>query len=366
VADKRDAIIEGITGTSGAPGPCKQPRQRCYKDDSFMADPFAKSSLPLTGSSDAGEPMAYRAQRLVEDIQNQICQAVEAVDGKARFREDRWQREEGGGGITRAIEEGSVFEKGGVNTSAVHGPLPDRMAKMLQVESTQFFATGISLVLHPESPFVPTVHANFRYFALGENLAEPVDEWFGGGADLSPYYPFLQDTHTFHAVWKEVCDRHEVAEYRAFKEHCDSYFFLPNRGEARGVGGIFYDYLRGDREAHFAFMEDAAGSFLRSYLPIVERRRAIPFGEQEKRYQRLRRGRYVEFNLLYDRGTRFGIETGGRTESILMSLPPEVSWQYDWRPEPGSAEERARAFYQAHDWLGLDGPSVTLPDALPR
>ncbi|RMH69370.1 MAG: oxygen-dependent coproporphyrinogen oxidase [Bacteroidetes bacterium] len=304
--------------------------------------------------------LAVRMQRFVEALQRRICTVLERVDGAATFRSDVWERPGGGGGLTRVIEDGAVFEKGGVNTSAVHGVLPDRMARALGAEPAPFFATGLSLVLHPRSPYVPTVHANFRYFALGEDREHPTDQWFGGGADLTPYYPYLEDARHFHRVWQEVCARHpHVADYEAFKQQCDAYFFLPHRGEARGVGGIFYDHLRHDPEATFCFTREAGRAFLRAYLPIVHRRRDQPYGERERRYHEIRRGRYAEFNLLHDRGTRFGIETRGRTESILMSLPPRVQWRYDWQPEPGSPEAHASWFFQPRDWLRLptdDGP----------
>lgn len=296
--------------------------------------------------------VAHRTQALVERLQREICAGLEAVDGEARFTDDRWKRD-GGGGLTRVMENGRVFEKAGVNTSAVFGRLPERMADALHVSPAPFFATGVSLVIHPLSPHVPTVHANFRYFALGDDLARPNDQWFGGGADLTPYYPVLDDVKHFHGVWKAVCDRHEVASYEAFKEQCDAYFFLPHRGEARGVGGIFFDYMRDDPEGAYAFVEDAGNAFLDAYVPIVERRLDIPYGEHEKCYHELRRGRYVEFNLLHDRGTRFGIETGGRTESILMSLPARVRWRYDWTPEPGTPEADAAWFFTPRDWLSL-------------
>ena len=296
--------------------------------------------------------MAARMQRLVEAVQADICQAFERLEDEARFRSDRWARPGGGGGLSRVLEGGAVFEKAGVNTSAVHGVLPERMASVLGVQEAPFFATGVSLVVHPRSPHVPTVHANFRYFALGEDLADPDDEWFGGGADLTPYYPRLEDVRHFHGIWKNVCDRHPgVADYAAFKKQCDEYFFLKHRDEARGVGGLFYDYLRGDSEALYDFSADAARAFLGSYLPIVERRVDEPFGERERAFQALRRGRYVEFNLIYDRGTRFGLETNGRTESILMSLPPKVEWHYDAHPEPGTQEARLAWFLQPRDWF---------------
>lgn len=296
--------------------------------------------------------MAHRVQRFVEALQASICRRLEQLDGQARFRRDAWQRPGGGGGLAAVIEDGAVFEKGGVNTSAVHGTLPERMARALGVAEAPFFATGISLVLHPRNPYVPTVHANFRYFALGEELLHPADQWFGGGADLTPYYPDLHDVRHFHRVWKDVCDRHpEVADYERFRRQCDEYFFLPHRGETRGVGGIFYDYLRGDPEGTFHFMREAGRAFLSAYVPLVERRKDRDYGERERHYQEIRRGRYAEFNLLFDRGTRFGIETQGRTESILMSLPPRVQWRYDWHPEPGSPEAEARRFLTPRDWL---------------
>ena len=298
-------------------------------------------------------PMALRMQEYVQQLQAQIINALEKEDGEALFLTDEWQREGGGGGITRVLSNGAVFEKAGVNTSAVHGILPERMAKVLNVPSTQFFATGVSLVIHPQSPYVPTVHANFRYFALGEDLHNPIDQWFGGGADLTPYYPYLEDAKHFHSTWKDVCGKHAVASYKAFKKHCDEYFYLPHRGETRGVGGIFFDYMREDPDASFAFLQEAGDNFIDAYIPIVQRRKNEPYGEAEKRYHEIRRGRYVEFNLLFDRGTRFGIETNGRTESILMSLPERVQWHYDWNPTAGSKEDKAMWFFEPRDWLSL-------------
>lgn len=300
-------------------------------------------------------PIAHRVQRFVEALQESIVRALERFEPEARFGADRWERPGGGGGLTRVLEGGRVFEKAGVNTSAVHGTLPSRMAAALGVEEAPFFATGVSLVIHPRSPYVPTVHANFRYFALGSDLLHPTDQWFGGGADLTPVYPRLVDVRHFHRVWQEVCDTHpDVASYPRFKQHCDTYFYLPHRGETRGVSGIFFDYLREAPEATFLFVRSAGRAFLRSYLPIVERRLSEPYGEREVFFQELRRGRYAEFNLAYDRGTRFGLETEGRTESILMSLPPRARWHYDWRPEPNSPEDHARWFFTARDWLDPD------------
>ncbi len=298
--------------------------------------------------------IAARMQRWVLDLQERICRTLEEMDGIATFSRDVWERSAGGGGLTRVIEGEALFEKGGVNSSVVWGILPERMAQAFGVETEPFFATGLSLVLHPRSPHVPTVHANFRYFALGENIVQPRDAWFGGGADLTPIYPHLEDVQHFHRIWYAVCARHpEVADYARFKEWCDQYFFLPHRNEARGVGGIFFDYLREQPEQTFAFVQEAGEHFLPAYLPIVERRRHLPFTERERQFQEIRRGRYVEFNLIYDRGTRFGLETGGRTESILMSLPPRAQWHYNWQPEPGSPEEKATWFFQARDWFNI-------------
>jgi coproporphyrinogen III oxidase len=275
------------------------------------------------------------AQTYFEELQNNICHELERVDGKARFAEDVWKHREEGGGKTRVMAYGAVFEKAGVNTSAVAGTLSEPLAQRLNLLPQRFFATGISLVLHPESPMIPTVHANFRYFEL-----EDGQWWFGGGADLTPYYFVEEDARHFHAVWKQVCDRHDRAYYPKFKRWCDDYFFLKHRGEARGLGGIFFDNLGGDFENLFAFIRDCGDAFLDAYLPIVERHKQDTWGEREKLWQLQRRGRYVEFNLLYDRGTLFGLETRGRTESILISLPPLVRWDYDVRPLAGSAEER--------------------------
>lgn len=322
-----------------------------------MADDFDRVQTLRENPRD-DLPMAHRMQRFVEALQLRITKKLEDLDGSTSFQVDRWDREEGGGGITAVIEGGDLFEKGGVNTSAVHGPLPDRMAEVLEVDAKPFFATGLSLVVHPRSPYIPTVHANFRYFALGEDLMNPDDQWFGGGADLTPYYPRLEDVQHFHRVWKRVCDCHDVADYEQFKAECDDYFYLPHRSEARGVGGIFYDYLRDDPEGTFFFSREAGRAFLESYVPIVKRRRDEEYGERERTHQMVRRGRYVEFNLVYDRGTKFGLETDGRTESILMSLPPHVQWHYDYQPEPDTPEARAQWYFTDRDWLDLTPEEV--------
>jgi coproporphyrinogen III oxidase len=270
----------------------------------------------------------------LQGLQERLCTALERLDGVARFGRDAWQRAGGGGGITRVLQEGAVLEKAGVSFSNVHGELPEAFARRLGGEGRAFAATGLSLVLHPLSPMVPVTHANFRFIVQGEKA------WFGGGSDLTPYYLFDEDAHHFHRTWREVCDRHDLALYPRLKERCDRYFFLPHRGEARGVGGIFFDDVSGDLPRALALVVDCAEAFLPGWLPLAERRRGAPYGEAERTWQEIRRGRYVEFNLLHDRGTVFGLETGGRTESILMSLPPRVRWVYDHQPAPGSAEAR--------------------------
>jgi coproporphyrinogen III oxidase len=276
--------------------------------------------------SERAQAAAYFAE-----LQDRIVAGLEAIDGQ-RFREDTWQRPGGGGGHTRVLADGELFEKAGVNFSDVFGQMPEAYAAQIPGEGRDFTATGISLVLHPRSPMIPTVHANFRFLTKGEKA------WFGGGSDLTPYYAFREDVVHFHRTWKDVCERHAIADYRRFKQWCDEYFFLAHRNEPRGVGGIFFDYLEGDFDALFAFIRDAGDHFLDAYLPIIDRRKDEAYGESERVFQEYRRGRYVEFNLLYDRGTTFGLKTGGRVESILMSLPPCVRWEYDWHPEPGSRE----------------------------
>jgi len=285
-----------------------------------------------------------KTETYFKQLQDRITQGIEQLDG-ASFREDAWAREGGGGGRTRVLEEGAVFEKAGVNFSSVHGNLAEEFAAKIPLGSgTEFFATGVSLVFHPRSPMVPAVHANFRYLEKGDA------QWFGGGSDLTPYYPYAEDAEHFHRTIRTACDRHDADLYPRYKKWCDDYFTLKHRGEMRGIGGIFFDYLEGDREKHFAFVQDAGNAFLDAYLPIVRRRMNEPYGEVERQYQLYRRGRYVEFNLLYDRGTIFGLETRGRTESILMSLPPLVRWVYNFKPGPGSREEKALAFYQPREW----------------
>lgn len=267
-------------------------------------------------------------------LQQSICKVLEEIDGKGTFREHRWSHTESGGGVTRIMENGSVFEKAGVNTSSVSAMLTDALAARLGVNRQRVGATGISLVLHPSSPMVPTVHMNLRYVSL-----ENGDAWFGGGADLTPSYLDRDDAVYFHRTLKSVCDAYDPTWYPLFKEACDNYFFIKHRGEARGIGGIFFDYRRDEPARHFSFVRDLGRQFLPSYVPIVERARTRPWGESEKLWQRIRRGRYVEFNLVYDRGTLFGLETGGRIDSILMSLPPDVAWPDGYTVAPGSREE---------------------------
>lgn len=289
--------------------------------------------------------MHQKAADYFRTLQDRITNTLEQVDAAGRFKEDVWRREGGGGGRSRVIVEGGVFEKGGVNFSDVRGELSEEFAKQLPGEGRSFSATGISLVMHPRSPFVPTVHMNFRFLTKGNQ------SWFGGGADLTPYYPFREDVISFHKTWKRVCARHKLADYAKMKADCDRYFFLPHRNEPRGVGGIFFDYLDGEMDRVFAFVREAGDAFLNAYVPIVDRRKDLPYTEHERRFQLFRRGRYVEFNLLYDRGTLFGLKTGGRVESILMSLPLHVRWDYDFRPEPGSPESLLYDVYlQPHDW----------------
>lgn len=282
----------------------------------------------------------------IQNLQDEICSALEKIDGKAKFREDRWQRDGGGGGRTRVMEKGNIFEKGGVNISTVHGELPEPIRKHFDVDEGWFWAGGISLVVHPKNPMVPTVHANFRYFELYDNeaMTSRVDAWFGGGADLTPYYLWEEDAEHFHRVFKGACDKHGTDLYPTFKKQCDEYFFNTHRGEARGIGGLFFDYLREDKSRTLndcqTFTEAAGNVFLDSYLPIVKKRMHEPYNPAQRYWQEIRRGRYVEFNLIHDRGTLFGLKTKGRIESIFMSLPPRVRWDYDFTPKPGSKEEQ--------------------------
>ncbi|MGF6850547.1 coproporphyrinogen III oxidase [Chitinophaga sp. W3I9] len=292
----------------------------------------------------------------IHGLQDEICAALEKTDGKATFLEDRWERPGGGGGKTRVIANGNVFEKGGVNTSVVHGELPEAMAQQFGVTNSQFMACGISLVLHPVNPFVPTVHANFRYFELYDQDGTLKDSWFGGGADLTPYYLEEEDGIHFHRTFKDACDPFGKELYPAYKKHCDEYFINKHRNnEARGIGGIFYDYLRPNAERTaeelLNFSKANGNAFLEAYLPLVEKTKNLPYTDAHKNWQAYRRGRYVEFNLVHDRGTLFGLKTNGRTESILMSLPPVARWEYDFHPAPGSPEAQLEEFLKPREWV---------------
>ncbi len=289
------------------------------------------------------------------DLQDNICKALEGEEPEARFSEDRWERSEGGGGRTRVLSNGQVFEQGGVNFSHVAGfnlP-PSATASRPELAHRKFQAMGVSLVIHPQNPYVPTSHANVRLFAA-EKENEPTIWWFGGGFDLTPYYPFEEDVVEWHRCAKAACDPFGETVYHAHKRWCDEYFFLKHRNETRGVGGLFFDDLNEwDFEKCFAYMQSVGNHYIKAYLPIVQKRKNTVFGERERNFQLYRRGRYVEYNLVYDRGTLFGLQSGGRTESILMSLPPVAHWRYNWQPEPGSPEAVLYERYlKPQDWLG--------------
>ena len=287
-------------------------------------------------------------------LQDNICAALEATDGKDRFREDSWSRDAGGGGRSRVMEDGAVFEKAGINFSHVFGAglPPSATATRPELAGRSYQAMGVSLVIHPHNPYVPTTHANVRFFVAEKAGTDPV-WWFGGGFDLTPYYGFREDAVHWHRVAQEACTPFGEDTYPRYKKWCDDYFYIRHRNEPRGIGGLFFDDLNtGGFEYCRAFMISVGNHFLPAYLPIVERRQDIVYGEREKDFQRYRRGRYVEFNLVYDRGTLFGLQSGGRTEAILMSLPPQASWRYDWQPEPGTPEaELYEVFLKPRDWL---------------
>ncbi|HEY9846231.1 MAG TPA: oxygen-dependent coproporphyrinogen oxidase [Candidatus Caenarcaniphilales bacterium] len=334
----------------------------------------ASSTSQLTSAFLPPQGSQQTVSQFLRQLQDDICQQLTQIDAKGAFIEDCWEYAEGGGGRSRIIQEGNVFEKGGVNFSQISGStLP---ASILQnrpeAEGHGFHVTGTSLVLHPRNPYIPTVHLNYRYFEAG-----PV-WWFGGGIDLTPYYPFAEDAAHFHQTLKQACDRHHPNYYPTFKRWCDEYFYIKHRQETRGVGGIFFDYQDGQGQLYqgpdpqgpaavysaqagtptprswsalFEFMQSCAQAFLPAYLPLVERRRTLSYGDRERDFQLYRRGRYVEFNLVYDRGTIFGLQTNGRIESILMSLPPLVRWEYNYRPEPHSPEaDLYETFLKPQDW----------------
>lgn len=281
-----------------------------------------------------------RIAEVYQQIQDEICTALEALDGKAKFEEEIWERDGGGGGRTRIIQNGNILEKGGVNFSAVHGKLPEPIKKAFGVDEEDFFATGVSIVIHPNNPHVPIIHMNIRYFELNENI-----RWFGGGIDLTPHYVIAEDGQFFHQQLKDVCDKHHADFYEQFKTWADNYFFIKHRNETRGIGGIFYDKLTPEKtgltyDQIFDFSCDLGRTFAPTYVELVNRHREETFTQEQKDWQLLRRGRYVEFNLVYDSGTKFGLETNGRIESILMSLPAQANWFYDFKTIEGSAEQQ--------------------------
>lgn len=288
--------------------------------------------------------MKNKFYQYIQQLQDQIVAGLEVVETTAKFQEDIWERPEGGGGITRVIENGGVIEKGGVNISAVHGKLPEAMQKMFGVGEADFFACGLSLVIHPKNPMAPTVHANWRYFEMYNDAGEIINQWFGGGQDLTPYYLFDEDAVHFHQTCKTACDKHNLEFYPKYKKQCDDYFWNTHRNEARGIGGLFFDYCKTtvtmSMGKWFNFVTEVGNSFLETYVPILEKRKDLLYTEAQKTWQEIRRGRYVEFNLVHDKGTLFGLKTNGRIESILMSLPPRVQWVYDHHPEKGSEEEK--------------------------
>ncbi len=288
------------------------------------------------------------------ELQDTICSAVADEDGVGQFAEDRWEREQGGGGRTRVLRAGAVFEQAGVNYSNVFGSTlpPSATATRPELAGCRYQAIGVSLVIHPQNPYVPTSHANVRFFVAHKPQQPPI-WWFGGGFDLTPYYGFEDDAVHWHQTAKSACEPFGPGVYPRYKKWCDEYFYLKHRNETRGIGGLFFDDLNASGfDNCFAFLKSVGDHYLQAYLPIVQRRKAFEYGERERGFQLYRRGRYVEFNLVYDRGTLFGLQSGGRTESILMSLPPLVKWQYNWKPAPGSEEERLyRDFLRPRDWI---------------
>jgi coproporphyrinogen III oxidase len=345
---------------------------KSFSNQKPAADP--KSPAQALPPSDSRS----RVSDFLQSLQDQICQGLEQLDGGGTFAEDSWVRDEGGGGRSRVIKAGNVFEQGGVNFSEIWGKdlPPSILVQRPEAAGHGFYATGTSMVLHPHNPYIPTVHLNYRYFEAG-----PV-WWFGGGIDLTPYYPVVEDVVHFHRTLKEACDRHHPEYYPNFKHWCDEYFYLKHRRETRGVGGIFFDYQDGQGKLYrgpdpqgpaarhsdavgeleprsweeiFNFVQSCGNAFLPAYVPIAERRLHTAWGEPERQFQLYRRGRYVEFNLVYDRGTIFGLQTNGRIESILMSLPPMVRWEYNYQPQPGTREAQLyETFLKPQDWLGLE------------
>ena len=295
-----------------------------------------------------------KVKEKLSNWQNVICQNLSKLDKKTSFQEKYWQRKEGGGGRTRVIQNSSLFEKGGVNFSAVYGKSPISLIQKFQLpSSTSFFATGLSIVIHPRNPMIPIIHMNLRYFEMDNETC-----WFGGGIDLTPHYINIDEAHFFHSRLKKICDKHCISYYPKFSKWADEYFFLKHRNERRGIGGIFFDHLKRNEafnmNDHLDFMISIARAFSLLYIPLVEKNRHTPYGEREIFWQKIRRGRYVEFNLLWDKGTKFGFETNGRTESILMSMPPSASWQHNFIPYPNSEEEKTLSLLQKEiNWIIL-------------
>jgi coproporphyrinogen III oxidase len=300
-----------------------------------------------------------------KSLQSDICAQLEKADGKGKFISDVWQRPGGGGGVSRVMAGGNVIEKGGVNFSEVWGKTPDATLRLLNLplsnerDAPDFFATGVSIVIHPSNPMVPIIHMNVRYFEIPTSLGEKDIWWFGGGIDLTPHYVIEEDVRHFHQELKKVCDSHHHSYYAEFKKWADDYFFIKHRNETRGVGGIFFDYLKDEngftKESRFAFVKSVGNSFAPIYTHFMRKNSKLPYTEDDKKWQYLRRGRYVEFNLVWDRGTKFGLETDGRTESILMSLPPQANWEYDHKPEPGSEQAKTLSLLKK----GIDWVKVT-------
>lgn len=287
-------------------------------------------------------------------LQDDICRALEEADTEGKFQEDLWEREGGGGGRSRIITNGRTIEKGGVNFSAVHGKTPEKILKALKIEKASFYATGVSIVMHPKNPMVPIIHMNVRYFEMSNGT-----RWFGGGIDLTPHYVDLADARFFHQQLKNICDRHHPHYYQRFKDWADEYFYIKHRKETRGIGGIFFDHLAPSETATaediFRFVQDVGSSFAPVYTHFMKENKDIPYSTPEKNWQLIRRGRYVEFNLVWDKGTKFGLDTDGRTESILMSLPPQANWHYNYQPAPDSKEAQTLQYLRkGMDWLSLD------------
>ena len=322
---------------------------RTFVDFGSILDLPVYNSPDISAAESQAMTLHLRAVEFLRGFQDRVCAGLETADETGKFREDAWERPGGGGGRSRVLENGSVFEKAGVNFSEVFGEFTPEFAKQVPGDGLAFSATGVSWVLHPRNPHVPTVHGNFRMLTHGNKA------WFGGGADLTPYYPVREDVVHFHRVWKRVCEQFApMVDHAKLKKDCDEYFFLPHRQEARGVGGIFFDYFDGgDLDRAFEFVQAAADSFLEAYAPIVQRRKTQPWTAEQKWFQEYRRGRYVELNLIYDRGTIFGLKTNGRTESILMSLPPTVRYVYDWHAQPGTPEAELTDYWlKPRDWAG--------------